>query len=273
MTPRSNAPLSLAIPLAAAVALSTALIACASDPPAQLETARQAYGTVAANPDVNKYASVQLYEAKKELDRASKVWADTGDVDETTHIAGLAAKRTEIASTVASGAKARQEIDQLLESRKKIELENRDLMLASKDKEIAALKAKPTDAGVVLTLGGDVLFNTGSATMNPGANAQLNRIAQFLKDHPEREVVVNGHTDSTGSVQTNQTLSEQRAAAVGSYLVAQGVGASRVATRGLGSAMPVTGNESAAGRQQNRRVEIVVLNPGEKASEHVLARP
>jgi outer membrane protein OmpA-like peptidoglycan-associated protein len=273
MTSRSNASLHGAIGLAAAIALTIVFAACASTPPPQLASARRAYEAAAADTDVNKYASVQLYEAKKELDRAADTWADTGDADETAHVAVLSEKRSEIATTVAAGARARQETKEILESRRKIELESRDQQIAVRDEEIATLKAKPTDEGMVLTLGGDVLFNTGSATMSTGANTQLNRIAQYLKEHSEREIVVTGHTDSTGSMQTNQSLSEQRAAAVGSYLVAQGVGASRIATRGLGPSMPIAGNETAPGRQQNRRVEITVLNPGEKASEHVLARP
>jgi outer membrane protein OmpA-like peptidoglycan-associated protein len=262
------------------VATATALTACSTTPPPQLDSARQAYEAAAEDPDVNKYASVQLYDAKKQLDRAAAFWEDAGDADETAHLAELSEKRVEIAQTVATGAKAQQETRELLESRGQIELATRDQALlarerelAARDEEIAALKAKPTDSGMVLTLGGDVLFQTGSATMSSGAGAQLNRVAQFLKENPEREVVVSGFTDSTGSLQLNQTLSEQRASAVANYLIGQGVAASRLATRGLGPSLPIAPNDTPAGRQQNRRVEITVLNPGEKAAEHVLARP
>jgi outer membrane protein OmpA-like peptidoglycan-associated protein len=126
---------------------------------------------------------------------------------------------------------------------------------------------------MVLTLGGDVLFKTGQATVSPGAQAQLDRIAQFLTENPDREVVVDGHTDSTGSAMTNQALSEKRAAAVGGYLATRGVDAGRIATRGLGASLPLAPNDTAAGRQQNRRVEITILNVGQKASEHVLSKP
>jgi OmpA-OmpF porin, OOP family len=243
------------------------LAACSTPtPPKELDGARQAYQAAAAQPDVEKYASVPLYEAKKDLDRATKTWEDSKDADQTSHIAGLAATRVQIAETVAAGGKARAEVTALLESRRQVELETRD-------KEIAELKAKPTDTGMVLTLGGDVLFKTGQATVSPGAQAQLDRIAVFLTENADREVVVDGHTDSSGSAETNQTLSEKRAAAVGAYLSSHGVAANRIATRGLGASLPIAPNDTNAGRQQNRRVEITILNVGQKAAERVLSKP
>jgi OmpA-OmpF porin, OOP family len=263
MTPRIKSLLGIA------TGISTAgmLAACSTPtPPPQLASARQAYESAAAEPDVAKYASVPLYEAKKELDSASKSWEKNHDADETAHIASLAEKRVEIAQTVAAGAKAKEQTTEILASRTQVEL-------AARDREIAELKAKPTDGGIVLTLGGDVLFKTGSSTLSPGAQVELGRIARFLNENPDREVVVSGHTDSSGSAETNQILSEKRAAAVGESLSAQGVAASRIATRGFGASLPIAPNDTASGRQQNRRVDIVILNVGEKASEHVLAKP
>lgn len=267
MTPRIESLLGIASRILTAGMLMGTLAACSTPtPPPQIESARQAYDAAAAEPDVEKYASVPLYEAKKELDRANKIWTDGQDADQAAHIAGLAEKRVEIAKTVAAGGRARAEVTELLESRSQIELEARE-------KEIAELKAKPTDTGMVLTLGGDVLFKTGQANVSPGAQAQLDRIARFLTENADREVIVDGHTDSSGSAETNQTLSERRAAAVGEYLTSRGVAASRVATRGLGASLPLAPNDSTSGRQQNRRVEITILNVGEKASEQVLTRP
>ncbi len=267
MALRMESLLGITIQISAAGMLTGMLAACTTPtPPPQIAAARQAYDAAAADPEVEKFASVPLYEAKKELDRASRVWDETQDADTAAHVAGLAKTRVEIARTVAAGGRARADVTTLLESRSKIELEARD-------REIAELKAKPTDTGMVLTLGGDVLFKTGQANVSPGAQAQLDRIAQFLTENPDREVVVDGHTDSSGSAETNQTLSERRAAAVGTYLTTRGVAASRVATRGLGATLPLAPNDTAAGRQQNRRVEITILNVGQKASEHVLTRP
>jgi len=270
MAPRTQSLFDTAIRISMAGLLLGLLAACAKPtPPPQLESARQAYQAAAAAPDVEKYASVPLYEAKKELDRAGKLWSDTKDADATAHAAALAQKRVEIAQTVAEGAKAQAETTTLLESRRKIELEAREKEI----EDLKAMQAKPTDGGMVLTLGGDVLFKTGKSTVSPGAQAQLDRIAEFLAANPAREVVISGHTDSSGGADFNQRLSEDRAAAVGSYLTGRGVAANRIATRGLGPTLPIAPNDSAAGRQQNRRVEIVILNAGEKASEHVLAKP
>ncbi len=267
MALRIESLLGIAIRISAAGMLLCMLAACSTPkPPPQIETARRAYDAAAAQPDVEKYASVPLYEAKKELDRASKTWKDSQDADQAAHIADLAAKRVEIARTVAAGGKAKAEVTEILATRSKIELEARE-------KEIAELKARPTDTGMVLTLGGDVLFKTGQSIVSPGAQSQLDRIAQFLTENADREVVIDGHTDSQGGAELNQTLSEKRAAAVGAYLTTRGVAASRVATRGLGASLPLAPNDTAAGRQQNRRVEITILNVGEKASEHVLTKP
>jgi outer membrane protein OmpA-like peptidoglycan-associated protein len=123
-------------------------------------------------------------------------------------------------------------------------------------RELQALAAKPTDHGMVLVLQ-DVLFDTGQATLKPGAYAKLDQIAAVLRNYPERRVMVEGFTDSVGSDDTNLALSVARAGAVRSALVSRGVGPDRVEARGHGEARPVASNDTQAGRQQNRRVEVV----------------
>ena len=103
----------------------------------------------------------------------------------------------------------------------------------------------------------DVLFDLGKADLKEGGKARLQRIAQVLSQFPERRVVVEGYTDSTGSDALNQALSERRAEAVKQALVGMGVGADRIETKGYGEARPVATNSTPAGRQQNRRVELV----------------
>jgi outer membrane protein OmpA-like peptidoglycan-associated protein len=125
--------------------------------------------------------------------------------------------------------------------------------------ELEQLQAESTDRGIVLTLG-DVLFATGAATLNPGAAPTLDRLAQFMRDYPERSVRIEGHTDAVGSEDANLTLSERRANAVRDALVDRGLPPERIATRGYGETLPVATNDSPGGRQQNRRVEIVVSN-------------
>ncbi len=121
------------------------------------------------------------------------------------------------------------------------------------------MKAKQTERGLVVTLG-DVLFNTGSADLKGGSVRSLNQLAAFLEAHPGRTVEIQGYTDSIGADDTNQVLSERRAIAVKNALLDRGVRASRVSARGYGEDHPVAANDTPAGRQQNRRVEIVISN-------------
>ena len=123
-----------------------------------------------------------------------------------------------------------------------------------------------TDArGVVLSLDA-VLFSTASATLKPGAERVLARIAEFLNEYVDRAVVVEGHTDSSGSESYNLELSRSRAESVADTLRMNGVNASRIQTRGMGEGVPVAGNETPAGRQQNRRVEVVISQAALPAS-------
>jgi OmpA-OmpF porin, OOP family len=138
--------------------------------------------------------------------------------------------------------------------------------VAALSKELSDLKAKQTDRGVVLTVG-DVLFATGKADIASGSQQNIDRLADFLKKYPNRNLLIEGYTDNTGSVDANVKLSQQRADAVRDLLVSRGIPPQRIATKGYGPKYPVVDNTSAAGRQQNRRVEIVVLNEGVTAAE------
>ncbi|MFY0663938.1 MAG: OmpA family protein [Natronospirillum sp.] len=131
---------------------------------------------------------------------------------------------------------------------------------AEYQRQIDALEARPTDRGLVLTLG-DVLFATGSAELQGGTDNNLYRLVTFLKQYPERNVQVEGHTDNVGSEQLNQQLSKQRADSVQKFLTEQGVDSQRIKTSGLSMDKPVSSNDTAAGRQQNRRVEIIIDDP------------
>jgi outer membrane protein OmpA-like peptidoglycan-associated protein len=111
--------------------------------------------------------------------------------------------------------------------------------------------------GLVITLPGQVLFATGKSSLLPSSRQKLNEVADVLKDQ-NRSIVVEGHTDSTGTDAKNDVLSQQRADSVKDYLVSRGVPSDRVTTRGFGASHPVTGNDSPEGRANNRRVEIII---------------
>ncbi len=127
----------------------------------------------------------------------------------------------------------------------------------SLEEQLADLQARQTDHGMVLTLG-DVLFDTASATLTRDAMRPLDQLADYLKAHPERRVTIEGYTDSQGSETMNLALSEQRATAVLDALRDRGVPVDRLVARGMGESQPVASNATAAGRQRNRRVEIVL---------------
>jgi outer membrane protein OmpA-like peptidoglycan-associated protein len=116
----------------------------------------------------------------------------------------------------------------------------------------------------VLTVG-DVLFDAGRAELGPGAQRSIDKLAEFLKAYPKRTVLIEGHTDNTGDEDFNVKLSQQRADAVRDKLVAKGIASQRIRTKGYGPKFPVVDNNTPAGRQLNRRVEVVVLNEGASA--------
>jgi len=128
---------------------------------------------------------------------------------------------------------------------------------AQLQKEMEDLMAKRSDRGLVITLG-DVLFDTGKAELKSGADRQLNTVAAFLTEHPERRVLIEGFTDSVGADEYNQELSERRASAVRSALATRGVDSSRIETQGYGEQYPIGTNADTGGRQLNRRVEVIV---------------
>jgi outer membrane protein OmpA-like peptidoglycan-associated protein len=135
------------------------------------------------------------------------------------------------------------------------------------EQELSELKAKKTDRGMVLTLG-DVLFDTGRATLKPGAYATVDRLATVLKEGADRKVMIEGHTDSVGSDDYNQELSQRRAAAVQTALLERGVRAEQITALGKGETFPVASNDDPGGRQQNRRVEMVFTdNQSQVASD------
>jgi outer membrane protein OmpA-like peptidoglycan-associated protein len=132
---------------------------------------------------------------------------------------------------------------------------------ADLQRQIAELNAKPTERGLVVTLG-DVLFDTGKAELKSGAATNLAKLATFLNQYQDRSVLIEGHTDSIGNEDYNLGLSQRRADSVKVWLMKQGVNSDRLVTSGKGEVSPVSGNDSASGRQLNRRVEVIIGNTG-----------
>ena len=279
--------LSFSRSLIATAVASTLLAACAAAPVAPEGSAevRSKLAQLQADPNLASRAPLAI----KEADAAVRV-AETPEADEALayHRVYIADRKVEIARAQAQTRLAEDQRPGLVAQRESARLDSRtreadlarsqvatarsdaDAALAATayaeaqsaelQRQIAALQAEVTDRGIVLTLG-DVLFATDSAELRTGATSNLDPVVAFLGRYTERTVAIEGHTDSQGSDEYNQGLSQRRADSVRSHLVRQGIASSRLSATGAGESAPVAGNDTAAGRQQNRRVELIISNP------------
>lgn len=257
------------------------VVACAHVKPAKLKSAEAAVEQVQIDPEVNQYAPVERDKAREALQRAQTAWEKGEDDEEVKNLAYLAQQRAAIAEVTAAQKEAQAQVKTLGQERQQILMKGHELeaMRAREqtklaetrarelEQRLAELKAKKTQSGYVITLG-DILFKVDSAALTSGGMQNLFRLVTFLKEFPNREVVVEGYTDSTGSGVYNLELSQQRADSVRTFLVGNGISPDRIVARGYGEAYPVAPNNTTAGRQKNRRVEIIILHAGEQAEEY-----
>lgn len=166
------------------------------------------------------------------------------------------ARAREVALAQERAEQLKQEADMARQHAEQARAEARRL-----EQELSELQARRTDRGLVLTLG-DVLFDTGSAELKVGALRSLENLVAFLRENPNRNVLVEGHTDSVGNDAYNQRLSQQRAESVKMALIHRGISPGRIIATGYGEAYPVASNSTEAGKQRNRRVEIIILDEG-----------
>jgi outer membrane protein OmpA-like peptidoglycan-associated protein len=255
------------------------LAACATAPQRseQLEQARTEIQTLSQDPLAQQVAGRDLEASRKSLQQAELALQQKQPMPVVDHLAYLAQRHAQAGEARVSEAHSRQQVAQAQEDRNRILLEsrNREIQsaqaqaesaksqaaaaqteLANMQQQLVDLQAKKTDRGVVVTLG-DVLFDTAQATLKPGADLAITRLATVLKNNPQTKIIIEGHTDSRGSDEYNEALSERRADAVATALTARGISPDQFRTRGRGRAYPVASNATPEGRQQNRRVEIV----------------
>ncbi|QSP94176.1 OmpA family protein [Marinobacter salinisoli] len=242
-----------------ALGLTTLFAGCASSPPynEKLDEARSAYLAIEQDPDVARSGASQLRSARTELDKAEALLEEDADVAEIEHASYLALRHAEIAQQQGLRAALEDDVASAEERRNQIMLDMKTQEAADLRAQMAAMQAERTERGMVLTLG-DVLFDVGKADLKPSAQRTIDQLAQFMKQYEERRVRVEGYTDSTGDEGFNQRLSEQRAMSVYDALLSEGISSSRVEVEGYGEAYPVASNDTSAGRQENRRVEIVI---------------
>jgi outer membrane protein OmpA-like peptidoglycan-associated protein len=257
-----------------------------------VEQARESIAAVSQQPLAGRVAAEELEAAREALASADEAYEEREPLQLIEHRAYVAQRYADISRELVSEAQARQEAERgeaernriiaeartreaeaaqraAAEATRELDIQARAVEERSRaaeaaeqrardlESELEELEARDTDRGLVLTLG-DVLFDTGQASLKPGAVTTIDRLAQFMRDYPERSVRIEGHTDSMGSDETNQQLSERRAMAVRDALVARNVDPARIVTVGYGEARPIAGNDTAGGRQQNRRIEVVV---------------
>jgi outer membrane protein OmpA-like peptidoglycan-associated protein len=250
--------------LAGVVVISSAalLAACAGRSSESLEEARSAVAAARADQEVVAQAPEQLAEAEQSLDQAESAFRGGAAQDEVDHLAYLAEQRAGIAQALAHESVALAEMEQLGEERDALLIEAREREIRVLETELAELQADRTERGLVVTLSDEILFDVDEAELKPGGMQRLARVAEFLRQNPDRNVLVEGHTDSTAPDAYNLALSQRRANAVEDFLIAQGVDPTRIGATGYGEQQPIATNDTVAGRQANRRVEIVVLNAG-----------
>jgi outer membrane protein OmpA-like peptidoglycan-associated protein len=119
-------------------------------------------------------------------------------------------------------------------------------------------KVERVGEGIKITFDSGILFDTNAATLRPASMTEIDKMAATLQKYPDTNILVEGHTDASGSDAINQPLSERRAQAVANYTTSKGVDASRIQTKGYGSSQPIADNTTEAGKQANRRVEIAI---------------
>ena len=240
----------------ALLAASVALAACSTPPNANLEQARSNYTGLQTNPQASKVAALETKEASDYLDKADKAYQDKQDQAKVDQLAYLTNQRVEVAKQTIALRTAEANLKNASAQRAQARLDARDAQIKQLQD---SLNAKQTDRGTLVTFG-DVLFATDRADLKSSGLVNINKLAQFLSENPDRKVIVEGYTDSTGTANHNQSLSERRAGSVRTALVKMGVDPARIVAQGYGKEYPVAENSSVSGRAMNRRVEVTISN-------------
>jgi outer membrane protein OmpA-like peptidoglycan-associated protein len=257
--------------------------------------ARAEYQRAASGPAM-QIVPTDVHVAREALDTADKSFSDNGDTPETRDKAYVAMRKAQVAEVIAATKQTDQAradalrdaqlatVAELSNTRKQLSQEQqhaaqteaqlaqeRQARLEAERRAKEALEnlakmasIKEESRGMVITLSGAVLFPSGQSVLLPAAMSSLDNVVTALKSTPDRNIMVEGHTDSVGTRTYNMDLSQRRAESVREYLVSRGLPAEIVRAQGLGPDRPVADNSTPDGRANNRRVEIVVSPPERK---------
>lgn len=243
--------------------VSSLIVGCAVlQKPQSLLDAEQAYSSAANNPNVQKYATDKLAIANKTL--LSATTAET--VEDMESLAYISHAQIATAVSVANAEQSRKNSTALLTQKdklittsinqKKEESQKKILSLQQNaQKKLLAMEAKEAERKILLAFG-KIEFVSGTSNLVPGASQGIDLLADYMEKYPEKTIVIAGHTDSRGSSELNQTLSQQRADFIRDVLISKSISAKRINSIGYGESQPVASNMTNAGRQKNRRIDI-----------------
>lgn len=245
--------------LTAVAAAMLLLAACAAGPtrPIGADNVRSKLTQLQGDPELSSRAPVAIKDAEAAVQAAEQ---PQDDKELGKHLVFMADRRVDIAHAQAQGRLLEDQRKSLSAQRETERLDSRTHEADELRKQIAELNAKATDRGLVVTIG-DLLFETGKSDLKGGSASQLSKLSAFLNKNQDRTVTIEGHTDSIGGEEYNQGLSQRRADSVKSFLTSQGIASSRLESTGKGKSSPISSNDSSTGRQQNRRVEVIISNP------------
>jgi len=229
----------------------------------KIEIAREMAKQKAAEAETQRLAAERervVVEARtREAEAARRLAESRGrEADAARDEAAARAREAEIARQ--QSERRAEVIEQQRQRAQDVAAQNKRL-----EEQLADLKARETERGLEVTLS-SVLFDFDKASLKPGAERSLAPLVEFLKSNPDRRITIEGHTDSVGTDAYNRQLSQQRADAVRDWFVQHGINAERVAARGMGPEYPVASNDNIAGRQANRRVQIIIQSPEQSAA-------
>jgi outer membrane protein OmpA-like peptidoglycan-associated protein len=289
------------------LAIATLLGACSSVPRSTslLEQTRTEYRSAQGNPNIAKHAPLEIKQAGEALAQADAASSDRDSAEKIDKLAYLAKQKIALAREMATKKSAEADVASAGKERDQMRLDQRtneaDRATVRADQanvatqiaqnetaaaqartqealartaqleaqlaaQLADLAAKKTERGMVITLS-DVLFGTDQARLSQEGMLTAQKLADVMQKNPQRTVLIEGFTDSTGASAYNQELSERRATAVRTALQELGVGRDRVAVRGYGESYPVASNDTTSNRQLNRRVEIIFSDANGKVMQ------
>ena len=258
------------------------LVGCsASEPPQELVNARNAYQK-ASTGQAAKLVPAELHKARVALTIAEDSFNNEPDSYKTRDLAYIADRKAKIAEGLAGSVSEKTATENANKDYQKTQTEilkntKEDLAASEKDARLkkeqlaseqkarleaeaalAKLAAKEEERGLVITLSGSVLFASNESVLMPTAQTKLNEVAEALLATKERKLTIEGHTDSQGTSSYNHDLAQKRADAVRSYIISRGYPGNMIYAIGIGENRPIADNNSAEGRANNRRVEIIV---------------